>query len=130
MEDRRWPYQPKHSPSIITCGPYLLDKPIASLSTASTALLGWPSVNIVKPCPGIGWATTVVVFFLNCYYNVILTWSFYYMFASFTTKLPWESCTNSWNTENCSTFSTVNETLINSTVNNSHLIDSTTEYWE
>ena len=52
------------------------------------------------------------------------------MFASFTTKLPWESCTNSWNTENCSTFSTVNETLINSTVNNNHLIDSTTEYWE
>ncbi len=33
---------------------------------------------------GIGWATTIIVFLLNCYYNVILTWAFYYLFSSFT----------------------------------------------
>lgn len=33
---------------------------------------------------GIGWATTVIVFLLNCYYNVILAWAFYYLFASFS----------------------------------------------
>ena len=53
---------------------------------------------------GIGLATTVIVFFLNCYYNVILAWAFYYMFASFTDELPWESCDNYWNTESCTTF--------------------------
>ena len=82
---------------------------------------------------GIGWATTVVVFFVNCYYNVILTWSFYYMFASFTTKLPWETCDNSWNTENCSTFAHVVNQTANSTGTNAttaKLIDSTTEFWE
>ncbi|KAK2165877.1 hypothetical protein NP493_1343g00036 [Ridgeia piscesae] len=77
---------------------------------------------------GIGWATTVVVFLINCYYNVILTWSFYYMFASFTTKLPWETCDNYWNTENCSTFAHVNETVNSSSM--ATKIDSTTEFWE
>ena len=53
---------------------------------------------------GIGWATTVTVFFQNCYYNVILAWAFYYMFASFTSELPWETCDNYWNTDQCATF--------------------------
>ena len=79
-------------------------------------------------CAGIGWATTVTVFFLNCYYNVILTWSFYYLFSSFTTRLPWDSCDNYWNTVNCSTFTAANRAA-NST-NSSRWIDSTTEFWE
>ena len=56
------------------------------------------------PPLGIGWTTTLIVFFLNCYYNVILAWAFYYMFASFTSELPWESCDNYWNTPACTTF--------------------------
>ena len=31
------------------------------------------------------------------YYNMVLAWSFYYMFASFTSELPWGTCTNTWN---------------------------------
>ncbi|CAL1541934.1 unnamed protein product [Lymnaea stagnalis] len=53
---------------------------------------------------GIGYATAVIVFLLNCEYNIILTWAFYYIFASFTTTLPWSHCDNSWNTPNCTTF--------------------------
>ena len=35
------------------------------------------------------------------YYNVIMGWSFYYLFASFTKVLPWSTCGNEWNTEYC-----------------------------
>ena len=52
---------------------------------------------------GIGYATAVIVFLLNCEYNVILSWAFYYIFASFTSVLPWSHCDNEWNTENCTT---------------------------
>ncbi|XP_059152589.1 sodium- and chloride-dependent taurine transporter-like isoform X2 [Physella acuta] len=53
---------------------------------------------------GIGYATAVIVFLLNCEYNIILSWAFYYIFASFTPTLPWSHCHNAWNTPNCSTF--------------------------
>lgn len=72
---------------------------------------------------GIGWATTVIVFFLNCYYNVILAWAFYYMFASFTSSLPWDSCDNYWNTDNCSVF-------LNQSSQDNTKLDATVEFWE
>lgn len=50
---------------------------------------------------GVGYATQVVVFLHNIYYNVILAWGFYYLFASFTSVLPWSHCNNQWNTPNC-----------------------------
>ncbi|XP_068456295.1 sodium- and chloride-dependent GABA transporter 2-like [Clinocottus analis] len=39
------------------------------------------------------------------YYIVILAWAFLYLFSSFHTVLPWASCNNTWNTENCIDFS-------------------------
>ena len=50
---------------------------------------------------GIGYATTVICWWLNHYYVVILAWALFYLFASFTTQLPWATCDNWWNTENC-----------------------------
>lgn len=41
------------------------------------------------------------MFLLNCEYNIILTWAFYYLFSSFTSVLPWSNCDNDWNTEHC-----------------------------
>ncbi|KAF6036248.1 hypothetical protein EB796_005456 [Bugula neritina] len=57
--------------------------------------------NISPLFTGIGFATTLIVFFLNVYYNVIMSWAFYYFFASFNSKVPWSSCGNSWNTFRC-----------------------------
>ncbi|KAK2159303.1 hypothetical protein LSH36_155g08063 [Paralvinella palmiformis] len=83
--------------------------------------------NEMKPSNSIGWATTIIVFFLNCYYNVILCWAFYYMFASLTNHLPWDSCDNYWNTENCTQIFN----LYNGTDNNTAVkVDPTTEFWE
>ncbi|KAK7474269.1 hypothetical protein BaRGS_00034512 [Batillaria attramentaria] len=56
---------------------------------------------------GIGYATTIIVFLLNCEYNIILTWALYYIFSSFNSVLPWSHCNNEWNTPNCSTFDEV-----------------------
>lgn len=35
------------------------------------------------------------------YYNTIIGWAVYYLFASMRSELPWTSCQNSWNTANC-----------------------------
>ncbi|KAK3101057.1 hypothetical protein FSP39_000622 [Pinctada imbricata] len=51
---------------------------------------------------GVGIAMVAVSAMTSMYYNMILAWAYYYMFASFTSKLPWEDCENSWNTKDCS----------------------------
>lgn len=51
--------------------------------------------------PGIGYAVVLIAFYVDFYYNVIIAWSLRFFFASFTNALPWTSCTNFWNTEDC-----------------------------
>ena len=50
---------------------------------------------------GVGIAMVFVSGFTSLYYNMILAWSYYYLFASFTSNLPWKGCLNKWNTEYC-----------------------------
>lgn len=42
-------------------------------------------------------------FYVGIYYNMIVAWSLYYLYASFTAlpSLPWSGCGNAWNTEAC-----------------------------
>ena len=35
------------------------------------------------------------------YYNIIITWTFYYMFQSMQRVLPWSVCGQMWNSDNC-----------------------------
>ncbi|XP_018604595.2 sodium- and chloride-dependent GABA transporter 1 [Scleropages formosus] len=66
-----------------------------------------PVLTLAKICPllkGVGLATVVISFILCTYYNVLMTWALYYLFNSFGTPLPWQSCNNTWNlVSNCST---------------------------
>ncbi|CAG04385.1 unnamed protein product, partial [Tetraodon nigroviridis] len=41
---------------------------------------------------GIGYSSCVVCFFVALYYNVILSWSIFYLGNSFQYPLPWEQC--------------------------------------
>ena len=50
---------------------------------------------------GIGLGMVIITFLCSVYYNVIMAWTFYYLFASFQKHLPWESCDKSWNSKLC-----------------------------
>lgn len=41
--------------------------------------------------------------FVAIYYNIVISWSMFYMYASFTSvpSVPWASCGNPWNTDQC-----------------------------
>ncbi|KAL5288593.1 DAT family protein [Megaselia abdita] len=60
--------------------------------------------RLVPLLKGIGYAVVLIAFYVDFYYNVIIAWSLRFFFASFTHKLPWTSCTNDWNTEDCKPF--------------------------
>ncbi|XP_066600684.1 sodium- and chloride-dependent transporter XTRP3 isoform X2 [Prorops nasuta] len=49
--------------------------------------------NTIHPwLGGIGIASCIVTFFVALYYNVIITWCFYYLFNSLGEPLPWAQC--------------------------------------
>lgn len=52
---------------------------------------------------GIGYAMCVLNFFTGLYYNTIISWAVFFFVESFTNNLPWTSCNNSWNSNNCRT---------------------------
>ena len=43
----------------------------------------------------------VVILLVNVYYNVLIAYALFYLFASITDELPWASCDNKWNTKHC-----------------------------
>jgi len=57
-------------------------------------ITAWRAVPIMK---GIGFGMLIVSFFVCVYYNVIIGWSLYYLFASFQSVLPWTRCDQWWN---------------------------------
>ncbi|KAK5872706.1 hypothetical protein PBY51_013381 [Eleginops maclovinus] len=59
----------------------------------------WRAVPILQ---GVGLSVVLISTFMSIYYNVIIAYSLYYMFASFQSPLPWASCL-SLPDSNCST---------------------------
>ncbi|XP_010786190.1 sodium- and chloride-dependent neutral and basic amino acid transporter B(0+)-like, partial [Notothenia coriiceps] len=59
----------------------------------------WRAVLILQ---GVGLSVVLVTRFMSIYYNLIIAYSLYYMFASFQFLLPWSSCL-SLPDSNCST---------------------------
>ena len=50
---------------------------------------------------GVGWAMFVVSTLIAIYYNMIIAWTLYYLFASFAKTLPWNVC-GPWSSEGVS----------------------------
>lgn len=55
-----------------------------------------PRLNPPPPA-GLGWGMIVVSALVAIYYNLILAWTLFYTFASFTSVLPWGHCDNDFN---------------------------------
>ena len=47
---------------------------------------------------GLGIAMVCVSSLVAIYYTVIIAWTILYLFSSFTSELPWESCKPEWKT--------------------------------
>uniref|UniRef100_A0A5F8GUJ1 Transporter n=1 Tax=Monodelphis domestica TaxID=13616 RepID=A0A5F8GUJ1_MONDO len=62
------------------------------------------AATVWKICPffkGVGYAVILIALYVGFYYNVIIAWSLYYLFSSFTLNLPWTNCGHPWNSPNC-----------------------------
>uniref|UniRef100_UPI0037E6FDFD sodium- and chloride-dependent neutral and basic amino acid transporter B(0+)-like n=1 Tax=Semicossyphus pulcher TaxID=241346 RepID=UPI0037E6FDFD len=57
----------------------------------------WRAVPILQ---GVGFSMVIVNALISIYYNVIVTYSLYYLFASFQSPLPWSRCF-SWADSKC-----------------------------
>lgn len=79
---------------LVTCGLPLF---FLELSFGQFASLGpisiWRAMPIFK---GIGWGMLMVSFLVCIYYNMVIAYTLYYLFASFTSKLPWQDCREEW----------------------------------
>ncbi|PSN52584.1 Sodium- and chloride-dependent glycine transporter 2 [Blattella germanica] len=50
---------------------------------------------------GLGYSTLVVITLITIYYQVIIAWTIFYIFATFSSTLGWGSCDHDFNTEEC-----------------------------
>uniref|UniRef100_A0A8I3WC39 Transporter n=1 Tax=Callithrix jacchus TaxID=9483 RepID=A0A8I3WC39_CALJA len=72
------------------------------LSLGQFSSLGPLAVWKISPLfKGAGAAMLLIVGLVAIYYNMIIAYVLFYLFASLTSDLPWEHCGNWWNTELC-----------------------------
>ncbi|XP_061454597.1 sodium- and chloride-dependent neutral and basic amino acid transporter B(0+) isoform X2 [Rhineura floridana] len=72
-------------------------------SLGQFASLGPISVWRILPLlQGVGVTMVIISTFVTIYYNVIIGYSLYYLFASFQSKLPWSECDPEWANDICS----------------------------
>ncbi|CAB1322742.1 unnamed protein product [Coregonus sp. 'balchen'] len=58
----------------------------------------WKAIPALQGC---GIAMLIISVLIAIYYNIIMCWTLYYLFASLKGSLPWANCKNEWNTQDC-----------------------------
>lgn len=85
---------------LLTCGLPMFFLELAFGQFASLGPISvWKSVPIFK---GLGWAMTMISFLVCIYYNMIIAYTIYYLFASFNKEVPWQNCRDEWKQLNIS----------------------------
>ncbi|XP_036977157.1 sodium- and chloride-dependent GABA transporter 2-like [Acanthopagrus latus] len=112
---------------MVTCGvPLFLLETTVGQFTQEGSITCWR-----KLCPlaeGVGYGGQLILLYSCMTYIIILSWALLYLVFSFSPQLPWATCNNYWNTDDCLDFSTINTTaqLTNQTLTTS----AATEFWE
>ncbi|CAG0880461.1 unnamed protein product [Darwinula stevensoni] len=83
-----------------------------------------------KLCPllhGLGWGMVIISSIVMLYYNMIIAWTLFYMFASWTSVIPWTHCEPEWSTETCYSYEDADNCMkLNGTYYNRSCFDSET----
>ncbi|KAA0714550.1 Sodium- and chloride-dependent GABA transporter 2 [Triplophysa tibetana] len=103
---------------VVTCGvPLFLLETAMGQYTREGGITCWHRL-----CPlaeGIGYAGQMILLYSCMYYIIILAWALLYLVFSFSPELPWASCDNTWNTDDCVDGAATNLTLNRTTPMNS-----------
>jgi len=88
--------------AMFACGIPIFFQEVAAgqyLGTGGLTMVG----QLVPMLQGVGYATMTIVFWLDIYYCIIISWTLYYLIMTFIhiPELPWRDCGNEWNSENC-----------------------------
>ncbi|XP_033631856.1 sodium- and chloride-dependent glycine transporter 2-like [Asterias rubens] len=87
----------------------------------------WKCTPIAK---GLGFGMITMTFFVATFYNVIIAYALFYLFASFTKELPWKTCDNYWNTPNCRVTKASDNSVINDTFFNDTFVNDTSDTYD
>ncbi|XP_061073489.1 sodium- and chloride-dependent GABA transporter 2-like [Conger conger] len=84
----------------VTCGiPLFLLETAMGQYTQEGAITCWR-----KLCPlaeGVGYGGQLIQLYSCMSYIIILAWALFYLYFSFSSELPWASCSNTWNSDKC-----------------------------
>ncbi|XP_038055437.1 sodium- and chloride-dependent glycine transporter 1-like [Patiria miniata] len=101
---------------------------VTELGFGQFASRGCISVWTISPLfKGLGYSMCILSAMVAIYYNVVITYTVFYFFSSFTSVLPWSDCNRTWNTPNC-TVSKANGTNMTEYLNTS--TRPSLEYWD
>ncbi|XP_021266270.1 sodium-dependent proline transporter isoform X2 [Numida meleagris] len=100
------------------------------LSLGQFSSLGPLAVWKISPLfKGIGMGTILIVSLVAIYYNMIIAYVLFYLFASLTSDLPWQHCGNWWNTDLCLDHRVIKAGNTTLPVNISNTVSPSEEYW-
>uniref|UniRef100_A0A9J8AVB0 Transporter n=1 Tax=Cyprinus carpio carpio TaxID=630221 RepID=A0A9J8AVB0_CYPCA len=84
----------------------------------------WKAIPALQGC---GIAMLIISVLIAIYYNIIMCWTLYYLFASLKGTLPWATCKNEWNTVECKD---KDIKLLNVTMDNKTYVSPSEEYFK
>ncbi|XP_063024908.1 sodium-dependent proline transporter isoform X2 [Melospiza melodia melodia] len=100
------------------------------LSLGQFSSLGPLAVWKISPLfKGVGMGTILIVSLVAIYYNMIIAYVLFYLFASLTSDLPWQHCGNWWNTELCLDHRVIRAGNSSLPINISNTVSPSEEYW-
>ncbi|NXY74701.1 SC6A7 protein, partial [Glareola pratincola] len=100
------------------------------LSLGQFSSLGPLAVWKISPLfKGVGMGTILIVSLVAIYYNMIIAYVLFYLFASLTSDLPWQHCGNWWNTDLCLDHHVIKAGNATFPVNITNTVSPSEEYW-